>query len=37
LRIVVSNTCCVLSLLCFSSSFVSVSGLSIPDCPFGVR
>jgi hypothetical protein len=40
LRIVVSNTYCVVFLFCFSSSCVpdvaSFSGLSIFDCPFGV-
>ena len=39
LRIVVSNTYCVVFLFCFSSSCVpyvaSLSGLSIFDCPFG--
>jgi hypothetical protein len=38
LRIVVSNKCCVVFLLCFSSSCVSYLacyfGLSIFDCPF---
>ena len=40
LRIVVSNTCCVMFMFCFSSSCVpyvaSFSGLSICDCPFGI-
>jgi len=40
LRIVVSNTYCVVFLLCFSSSCVpniaSFSGLSFSDCPFGI-
>ena len=40
LRVVVSNTCCVVFLLCFSSSCVpyatSFSGLSCLDCPFGI-
>jgi hypothetical protein len=40
LRIVVSNTCCVVFLFCLSWSCVpyvaSFSGLSIFDCPFGV-
>ena len=40
LRIVVSNTYCVVFLFCFSSSFViyvaSFSGLLICDCPFGI-
>ena len=39
LRIVLSNTCCVVFLICFSSSCISYvasfSGLSIFDCPFG--
>jgi hypothetical protein len=39
-RIVVSNTYCVVFLLCFSSSCVPFiarfSGLSINDCPFGI-
>jgi hypothetical protein len=40
LGIVVSNTYCVVFLLCFSSSYVayvaSFSGLSIYDGPFGI-
>jgi hypothetical protein len=37
LRIVVSNTYCVVFLLCFSSSYVaSFSGLLYFDCPFGI-
>jgi uncharacterized membrane protein len=40
LCIVVSNSYCVVFLLCSSSSFVayvaSFSGLSIFDCPFGI-
>ena len=40
LRVVVSNTCCVVFLFCFSSSCVtcaaSFSGVSIFDRPFGI-
>ena len=40
LHIVVSNTYCVVFLLCLSTSCIrcvaSFSGLSIVDCPFGV-
>ena len=40
LRIVVSNTYCVVFLFCFSSFcvpyVVNIYGLSILDCPFGV-
>ena len=40
IRIMVSNTYCVVSLLCFPSSCVpyvaSFSGLSIVYCPFGI-
>ena len=41
LRVVVSDTCCVLFLFCFFSSCVtcaaSLSGVSIFDRPFGIR
>jgi hypothetical protein len=39
LCIVVSNTYCVVYLLCFSSScvsYVAISGMCIFDCPFGI-
>ena len=38
LRTVVSNTCCVLFLLCYKSSYYvpQFSGLFIFDCPFGI-